>query len=175
MKIIILLINLLIVNLCNSQTPKDLEKKSDSKQQGNQNNSVGTIYKISGNIDNDLELPSGEHGIEVEDPNQIYNSAGVEVIPTYNGGLEQLDIDFKKKFKLETKENIKGKIFIDFVVEKNGSLSDIKIIRDIGFGTGNEALRVFKLLKKWKPGKQNDRVIRVRYYKSFLIDVKANE
>ena len=41
-------------------------------------------------------------------------------------------------------EGLNGKVFVSFVVEKDGSLTDIKVLRDIGYGTGKEAIRVLK-------------------------------
>ncbi|MDR6760561.1 hypothetical protein J2Y38_000740 [Flavobacterium sp. 2755] len=50
-----------------------------------------------------------------------------------------------------------------FIIEKDGSLSDIKVLRDIGLGTGAEAIRVLKTSPKWIPGKQNNNVVRALY------------
>ena len=50
-----------------------------------------------------------------------------------------------------------------FIVEKDGSLSDLKVIRDLGYGTGKEAIRTLKTSPKWIPGKQNDKPVRVLY------------
>ncbi|MBC7438691.1 MAG: energy transducer TonB, partial [Flavobacterium sp.] len=52
---------------------------------------------------------------------------------------------------------------VQFVVEKDGKLTDIKILRDLGFGTGKEAIRVLNSSPKWKPGIQNGRPVRVLY------------
>jgi hypothetical protein len=56
-----------------------------------------------------------------------------------------------KNFKIEEKD-IKGKIYTTFIIEKDGSISDIKILRDLGYGTGKEIIRVLKLSPKWSPG-----------------------
>lgn len=56
-----------------------------------------------------------------------------------------------------------GRVLISFVVERDGSLTDITIVRDLGFGLGQEAVRVLKLAKAWKPGIQNGQPVRVRY------------
>jgi protein TonB len=61
------------------------------------------------------------------------------------------------------KQKLKGKVYVTFIVEKDGSLSDIKVLRDIGFGTGEEALRVMSICPKWTPGKINDEPVRVMY------------
>jgi protein TonB len=50
-----------------------------------------------------------------------------------------------------------------FVVEKDGSLTNIIVIRDIGYGTGKEAIRVLKTSPKWISGKQNGKPVRVHY------------
>ena len=52
---------------------------------------------------------------------------------------------------------------MSFIVEKDGSLTDIKIDRKLGFGTDEEAVRVLKLSEKWNPGKINGQPIRVKY------------
>ena len=48
--------------------------------------------------------------------------------------------------------NIQGTVFVQFVVEKDGSITNAKVLRDIGGGCGEEALRVVKMMPKWKPG-----------------------
>ncbi|HTG67178.1 MAG TPA: energy transducer TonB, partial [Flavobacterium sp.] len=52
---------------------------------------------------------------------------------------------------------------VSFVVEKDGSLTDIKVLRDIGYGTGKEAIRVLQKSPKWNPGIQNGKPVRVQY------------
>mgnify|MGYP003411423114 CR=1 FL=1 len=78
-----------------------------------------------------------------------------------------------KKGKLYTSEGLKGKVFVSFVVEKDGSLTDIKVIRDIGYGTGKEAIRVLKQCPKWNPGEQNGKKVRVLY--SLPINIQSAE
>ncbi len=57
---------------------------------------------------------------------------------------------------------VEGKVYIQFVVEKDGSLTDIKVVKGIGAGCDEEAERVVKEAKKWKPGKQRGRPVRQR-------------
>ena len=68
-----------------------------------------------------------------------------------------------KNFKVPNEEGLVGKIFVTFVVEKNGSLSDIKVIRDMGYGTGKEAIRVLRRSPKWNAGEMNGKKVRVLY------------
>lgn len=60
-------------------------------------------------------------------------------------------------------KNVQGKVFLTFVVEKDGSLTDIRVLRGIGSGCDEEAVRVLKLSPKWNPGMQNNRPVRVQY------------
>ncbi|MDB5136647.1 MAG: energy transducer TonB [Mucilaginibacter sp.] len=67
-------------------------------------------------------------------------------------------------YPVKAKEhNIQGKVFISFIVEKDGSLSDIKIIRSVSEDLDAEALRVIKGSPNWNPGIQNGKPVRVAY------------
>ncbi|WP_295336793.1 energy transducer TonB [Flavobacterium sp.] len=102
-----------------------------------------------------------ENPIAIED--QIYNTSGVDIKPEFEGGMEKFYKFIGQNFKVPDEEDLRGKIFVSFVVEKDGSLGDIKVIRDIGYGTGNEAIRVLKICPKWKPGELNGKKVRVLY------------
>ena len=59
--------------------------------------------------------------------------------------------------------NVQGRVILTFVVERDGSLTDIKVSRGIGDGCDEEAVRVLKASPHWKPGIQNGRPVRVQY------------
>ena len=109
-----------------------------------------------------IDAPSGEgdKDAKIVEDNTVYNA--VEVKPDFPGGLQKF-YDFVGKNYRAPEEDIKGKVYVQFVVEKDGSLTDIKVMRDIGYGTGEEAIRVLKKSPKWKPGIQNGRAVRVLY------------
>ncbi|HNW69784.1 MAG TPA: TonB family protein [Bacteroidales bacterium] len=96
------------------------------------------------------------------DPNAVYTY--VEEAPSYPGG-ENARMQFLRnniKYpKLALQNKIQGKVYISFIVEKNGSLSNIKVLQGIGAGCDEEALRVVNLMPKWKPGKTQGREVRV--------------
>lgn len=69
---------------------------------------------------------------------------------------------------------VSGRIVLSFVVEQDGNLSDIKSIRDLGFGTGEEAIRVLKAGPKWKPGIQNGMVVRVQYTLPIVLNLNGD-
>ncbi|MFE3868029.1 energy transducer TonB [Flavobacterium sp. LS2P90] len=109
----------------------------------------------------------------VEEDNQIYNTAGIEVKPEFPGGMDKFYSYVGKNYQTPEEEGLKGKVYVTFVVEKDGSLTDIKVIRDIGYGTGKEAIRVLKKSPRWTPGVQNGKPVRVLY--SLPITIQSAE
>jgi protein TonB len=102
----------------------------------------------------------------------IYSVAGLEEMPEFPGGNKEFAKYIQTNFKLPDVKGLKGKVFIEFIVEKDGTISDIKILRDIGFGTGNEAGRIIRASPIWKPGKLNGKFIRTRFALPINIEVK---
>jgi len=107
---------------------------------------------------------------EVVDDNTIYNSAGVEVQAGFPGGPAKWQSFLRNNFTSPEEPGLKGKVIVSFVVEKDGSLTDIKVVRDIGFGTGSEALRVLRKGPKWTPAVQNGRNVRSAFIQTFSIE-----
>lgn len=98
--------------------------------------------------------------------NTIFVNAGLEKSPEYPGGIQNFIKEVGKRYK--TPENVTEagtmKIFMSFVVEKDGSLSNIKVTRDPGFGLGREAIRVLQSMKtRWSPGIQNGQPVRTAF------------
>jgi TonB family protein len=90
----------------------------------------------------------------------------VEVLPTFPGGLEQFGKFLGKNLRyppIARESGIQGRVFCTFVVEKDGSLTDIKVSRGIGGGCDEEAIRVLRSSPKWNPGIQHGRPVRVSY------------
>ena len=98
-----------------------------------------------------------------------------EKTPEFPGGEEAL-YEFLAKnihYPQGAKENnIQGKVYIQFVVERDGSITNHKVLRDIGGGCGEEAMRVVKMMPKWKPGEIRGREVRVQYVLSVRFIVK---
>jgi protein TonB len=108
----------------------------------------------------------------VEEDNNIYNTAGIEVKPDFPGGLKNFYKLIANNY--ETPEDCAGgRVFVNFVVEKDGSLTDIKVIRDACPGSGKEAIRVLKSCPRWNPGEQNGKKVRVLY--SLPITIQSTE
>ena len=90
----------------------------------------------------------------------------VEEMPQFPGGENAL-MEYVSKnvvYPEEAKEKeIQGRVFIGFVVEKDGSIGEVKVLRGIGGGCDEEAVRVIKGMPKWKPGLQKGKPVRVSY------------
>ena len=90
----------------------------------------------------------------------------VEEQPSYPGG-EEARITYLQqnlKYPKEAMEmGIQGKVFASFVVEVNGSITDIRILRGIGGGCDEEVVRIIKAMPKWQPGKQKGVPVRVQF------------
>ena len=98
--------------------------------------------------------------------NTVYSFVSMETPPSYPGGIVkfyQFLISTIKYPKLAVENNIQGHVFVSFTVEKDGSLTDIKIDRKLGYGTDEEAVRVLGLSKRWNPGLQSGKPVRVKY------------
>lgn len=97
--------------------------------------------------------------------NSIVNAAVLDQSPEFPGGIKKfyqyVGTNFSKP-DIEGLETIR--IMIAFVIEKDGSMTDIKIIKDPGYGLGKEAIRVLQSLKiKWSPGVLNGKAVRTAY------------
>ena len=90
----------------------------------------------------------------------------VDEMPEFPGGDKELYqfIADNVKYPAEAKEKgIKGRVFVNFIVEPDGSVSDIKVLRGIGGGCDEEAVRIVESMPKFKPGIQNGEAVRVSY------------
>ncbi|MEI6764774.1 MAG: energy transducer TonB [Bacteroidota bacterium] len=94
---------------------------------------------------------------------QIYLFA--EQPPSYPGGEKERMSFLQRNIMYPAaarKNKIQGSVYVSFVVERNGSLSNIKILKGIGSGCDEEAVRVLKLMPAWIPGVQNGNTVRVQ-------------
>lgn len=96
--------------------------------------------------------------------NNIYNTAGIDVKPEFPGGLEKLNAIVNDNYlKAGFESEIKGKVYFLFVIEKDGSLSDVKILRKVDPLKAKALIQILQNLPKWNPGKQNGQTVRVLY------------
>ena len=109
------------------------------------------------------EMPEITTG-EVEGESDVYQI--VEQMPEFPGGEAELFHYISKNihYPQEAKEKgIQGRVFIGFIVEKDGSISNVRNLRGVDSELDAEAIRVIQSLPKWKPGKNNGEFVRVSY------------
>lgn len=135
---------------------------------------VGAIVTVSNStpvdatplidLGNNLDVPIGStiNEPEPEDPTEFFII--VEENPEPTNGYANFYKELSKNLKYPNQARrmgIEGKVFVEFIVNKNGEASDLKVIRGIGSGCDEEAMRVLSLTT-WKPGKQRGKPVRVK-------------
>ena len=90
----------------------------------------------------------------------------VEQSPEFPGGTSALMQFLARNLKYPAtaaRANVQGKVFVQFVVDKNGEIGSIRVIKGVGFGCDEETVRVVSIMPKWNPGQQNGRPVAVQY------------
>ncbi len=121
-------------------------------------------------IEVDPELKQAPSLITKNDTLQITDSGDVFVFvenaPEFPGGDEarikylQENIQYPKEAK---EAGIQGTVFVTFVVEKDGRITNVKVLRGVGGGLDEESVRVIRNMPRWKPGTQRGKAVRVQY------------
>lgn len=115
---------------------------------------------------NDNPIPEAipEAPPPVED--KTYEMFDIQKSPSFPGGEAALQKFLAENIKyppLARENNIQGTAAITFVVNKDGSISDVNLVKDPGGGTGKEAIRVVKSMPRWSPGEANGHPVKVRF------------
>lgn len=119
----------------------------------------------------DRDLSQAETTIHANQPARQANVDGeiftvVENQPEFQGGMKELGAYLQKNLRYPEsaqKANAQGKVFISFIVTKTGEIADVKLLKGIGFGADEEAIRVVQSMPRWIPGSQSGQVVNVRY------------
>ena len=96
----------------------------------------------------------------------VKNFEELDEEPSFPGGTDSLYAFLARNIKYPADANekgIEGRVYVSFIVETDGTFSNVKILRDIGGGCGKEAVRVIKLMPKWIPGTQRGRPVRTQF------------
>ena len=141
------------------------------------NDSVDEPYLLEGDVM--VTLP--DNYSYVFEPKEDENRPGVYIVveqmPEFPGGdkgFHQFIAD-NVKYPAEAKEKgIRGIVYVNFIVEPDGSVSDIKVLRGIGSGCDEEAVRVVESMPKFKPGMQNGEAVRVSYTVPVIFRLEDN-
>ncbi len=152
----------------------DLDKPIKTGAVDNPGDDQGAVTLGQGTIDGTGKKPVDEIVTEKENGDGIVNNFGLDASPEFPGGIKKFLELVGNKFRAPGDLEM-GVISVNvsFVVEKDGSLSNIMVTRDPGYGLGNEAIRVLKSIKtKWSPGIQNKKPVRTAF--NLPIKVKIN-
>ena len=109
-----------------------------------------------------MQVLQAQEPIASDEP--IVEMKDADIQPMFYAGEDALYDFIKQNFKKPEVPELIGKVFVSFIVEIDGTLTDLYTTRDIGFGTGAEAERVMQLSPKWIPGRKEGKVVRVKYY-----------
>lgn len=113
----------------------------------------------------DVEEEVGEMAPFVEEEAEEAPLNFASNMPTFAGGMDAFYTFLAREMRYPRKAQnigIEGRVHVRFIVEKDGSLSNIEVIKGIGAGCDEEALRVMSLVPRFVPGKQGDRTVRVQ-------------
>ena len=115
---------------------------------------TGTTTEISSNLI-----------VPIDDGKTINNTAELDRLPEFPGGINKFYTYVGNNFEKPEIEGISTiKVYVSFVIEKDGTMTDIQVKRDPGYGLGKEAIRVLKSLKtKWSPGMIGSKPVRTSY------------
>ena len=115
-------------------------------------------------VEEDTKVDVIEQPEERVEEEQIFTI--VEEMPSFPGGEEELFKYLGKSIKypqMAADAGISGVVYVTFVVDKDGKVKDAKVLRGIGGGCDEEAIRVVKAMPPWKPGKQRGKAVKVQY------------
>ncbi|MXN91628.1 hypothetical protein GR160_10355 [Flavobacterium sp. Sd200] len=119
-------------------------------------------------------VPGGTGENDEGEGTEIITTAAVDVMPFFPGGMKEFYEQVGKKFRTpDIASNSVLKVYVSFIVEKDGSMSNIKVARDPGNGMAKEAIRVLQSIKtKWEPGKKNGKPVRTAYSLPIVVNMK---
>jgi protein TonB len=125
---------------------------------------VEEVEQLDQEIKEDTKVEKVERQEEEVEEEQIFTI--VEEMPSFPGGEAELFKYLGKNIKYPEMANsagISGVVYVTFVVDKDGKIKDVKVLRGIGGGCDEEAVRVVKNMPSWKPGKQRGKSVTVQY------------
>ena len=145
--------------------PEDEIKSQDDLSKTNP--AIGT-FDVKGNDEAEGEVLKAKEVVVDEKPKEEETKVFdvVEQMPSFPGGDAELMkfLHDHMKYPAVAEENgIQGRVICTFVVERDGSITDVKVIKSVDPSLDKEAIRVLKSMPKWIPGKQNGSAVRVKY------------
>lgn len=140
--------------------------KLDEKVAVGTENKEGTKDRLAEAVRSDIAVaaPPPPPAPKPEVSNKVFDV--VEEMPHFPGGAAALQafLSSNTKYPVVAQENgVQGRVIVSFVVERDGSITDVKVVRSVDPSLDREATRVVKSMPRWSPGKQNGSAVRVKY------------
>ena len=140
--------------------------KLDEKVAVGTENKEGTKDRLAEAVRSEIAVaaPPPPPAPKPEVSNKVFDV--VEEMPHFPGGVAALQafLSSNTKYPVVAQENgVQGRVIVSFVVERDGSITDVKVVRSVDPSLDREASRVVKSMPRWSPGKQNGSTVRVKY------------
>ena len=140
--------------------------KLDEKVAVGTENKEGTKDRLAEAVRSDIAVaaPPPPPAPKPEVSNKVFDV--VEEMPHFPGGPAALQafLSSNTKYPVVAQENgVQGRVIVSFVVERDGSITDVRVVRSVDPSLDREATRVVKSMPRWSPGKQNGSAVRVKY------------
>lgn len=125
-------------------------------------------------VQNPISSGTGTEPIAVDNGDTVVNAGALDQLPAFPGGISKFYAYVGNNFeKPEIDEINTFRVYISFIIEKDGSMTDIQVTRDPGFGLGKEAIRVLKSLRtKWSPGMIDSKPVRTAYHLPIVVEMQ---
>ena len=140
--------------------------KLDEKVAVGTENKEGTKDRLAEAVRSDIAVaaPPPPPAPKPEVSNKVFDV--VEEMPHFPGGAAALQafLYSNTKYPVVAQENgVQGRVIVSFVVERDGSITDVRVVRSVDPSLDREASRVVRSMPRWSPGKQNGSAVRVKY------------
>lgn len=142
---------------------KQMDKLDDKVAVGTENHE-GTKDRNVEAVRNDIAVNTPPPAPKEEVTNKVFDV--VEVMPSFPGGQGALMsyLNSHTKYPVVAQENgVQGRVTVSFVVERDGSITDVHVVRSVDPSLDREAARVVSTMPNWQPGKQNGSAVRVKF------------
>ena len=143
---------------------KDIEELIETKADVGKADVKGNDDAAPQDFDNPKELEAVEPVKVVED--KVYETFDIQKMPSFPGGEGELAKFLQENINypaIARENNIQGTAALSFVVGKDGTITNVQILKDPGGGCGKEAIRVVQSMPKWQPGEANGNPVKVKF------------
>ncbi len=126
--------------------------------------------QVNEKVEEPLSLEIMEESPTPTNSDEVYTMFDLQQFPEFPGGLTAMNeyLATNMKYPKRAVENaVQGTVVLSFIVEKDGSLTNIKVVRDIGSDCGKEAVRLVEAMPKWSPGYRNGQKARAKFTMPF--------